>query len=419
MILCMNTNFTATSGATLSLRQARHLQLAAQGLLTPPSCAATPQALRSCIGQMQLLQIDTISVVARSPYLVLFSRLGAYPQAWLDAALAEGALFETWAHEACFAPIGDVMLHRSYNREGRTHWGLSRGAKSRVANAVQIDALLAHITTHGPVKSADFERTSDQPSGGWWGWKDEKRWLETLFATGELMVARRDKFQRVYDLAHRVCPAVADAHLSQASEVHAQFIEKAILALGVTQARWVHDYFRQKPRLKDADLDALVARGVVQRVVVEGWSAPGYVHQQHADLLHQAQSGKLRATHTTLLSPFDPLVWDRERASVMFGFDYRLECYTPEAKRVYGYFVLPLLHQGALVGRVDAKAHRAAGVFEVKVLHVEPGVVLDAAAVQAVAAAITRCAEWHGTPKVEVVRTVPEEILTRLRYALL
>ncbi len=414
MILRMNASQADPFSATLSALQARHLQLAAQGLLTPPSRAATPQALRNGIARMQLLQIDTISVVARSPYLVLFSRLGAYPQAWLDAALAEGALFETWAHEACFAPIDDVLLHRSYNRQARTHWGLARGAASRVANAVQIDTLLAHIEAAGPVKSADFARKDGETGNGWWDWKDEKRWLETLFATGELMVARRDKFQRVYDLARRVCPALVGTTLPDAAEVHLRFVEKAILALGITQARWVNDYFRQKPRLKDADLDALVASGTLLRVRVEGWIVPGYVHQQNVDLLHKARKGKLRATHTALLSPFDPLVWDRERASVMFGFDYRIECYTPEEKRRYGYFVLPLLHRGGLVGRVDAKAHRAKGVFEVKALFLEEGVVLDDAAVREIAEAITRCAVWHGTSQVEVVRTVPEEILAQL-----
>ena len=402
----------------IPLAQARLLQLAAQGLLAPPRSPATPLALRRCIERMQLLQIDTIHVVARSPYLVLFSRLGAYLPAWLDAALAEGHLFETWAHEACFAPAADVALHRSYNRGARSHWGLKHAQKSVASHRPQLDALLAHIHASGPVKSSDFERKDGQTGNGWWGWKDEKRWLETLFATGELMVARRDSFQRVSDLAHRVHPQLADAVLPDAAEVHRQFTEKAILALGITQARWVHDYFRQKPRLKDADLDGLVAQGIVQRVDVQGWTVPGYVHRHHAELLQKALAGKLRATHTTLLSPFDPLIWDRERVSTMWGFDYRIECYTPEEKRSYGYFVLPILHKGALVGRLDAKAHRAQGVFEVKALYLEDGMALSDASVLAVAEAITRCAAWHGTPEVRVGRTEPQALGERLCSAL-
>ena len=403
--------------SSITLTQARHLQLAAQGLLAPPDRAATRLSLRRAIERMQLLQIDTIHVVARSPYLVLFSRLGHYPALWLDDALASAHLFETWAHEACFAPTQDVALHRSYNQQTRRHWGIVSGEKTNAGQRADLDRLLAHIETRGPVKSSDFERTDGQ-SGGWWGWKDEKRWLEALFARGELMVARRERFQRVYDLAHRVIPALRQMDMPPVDQVHGHFIEKSIQALGITQARWVNDYFRIKPRLKDADLNALVEEGRVHRVQVEGWPAPGYVHATHAPLLRKALGSKLQATHTTLLSPFDPLVWDRERASAMFGFDYRIECYTPEAKRTYGYFVLPILHQGQLIGRLDAKAHRALGVFEVKALFLEPGMSLDDEALQAVAAAISRCAAWHATPQVDVTRTSPAGLRARLRKAL-
>ena len=397
--------------------QARHLQLAAQDLLAPPDRAATRLSLRRCIERMQLLQIDTIHVVARSPYLVLFSRLGAYPSSWLDEALASAHLFETWAHEACFAPTQDVALHRSYNQQTRRHWGITSGEASHVRQRADLDRLLAHIETSGPVKSSDFERTDGQ-SGGWWGWKDEKRWLEALFARGELMVARRERFQRVYDLAHRVIPALHQMEMPSVDQVRSHFVEKSVQALGITQARWVNDYFRIKPRLKDVDMDVLVEQGKVKRVAVAGWSAPGYVHTTNAGLLKKAQSGKLEATHTTLLSPFDPIVWDRERASAMFDFDYRIECYTPEAKRTYGYFVLPILHRGQLIGRLDAKAHRALGTFEVKALFLEPGVKLDDEAIVALASAISQCAAWHVTPKVDVTRTSPTALRARLRKAL-
>ena len=401
----------------LTLGQARKLQLAAQGLLTPPRAAATRLSLLRCIARMQLLQIDTIHVVARSPYLVLFSRLGTYPMQWLDQALAQGQLFETWAHEASFVPIEDLALHRSYNRQARQHWGLMRGQASQSQQQAQLEALLAHVEVTGPVKSADFQRTDGQ-SGGWWGWKDEKRWLEALFASGELMVARRENFQRVYDLAQRVCPALEWMTLPTAADVQTRFIEKSIMALGVSQARWVHDYFRLKPRLKDVALDTLVAQGHVQRVLVQGWPAPGYVHSSHATLLRQALDGKLIATHTSVLSPFDPLLWDRERAAAMFGFDYRLECYTPQVKRIYGYFVLPLLHRGELIGRLDAKAHRARGVFEVKALFLEPNVKLDDESVAQVAQAIARCAGWHATHEVVVTATTPTGLRRRLCQAL-
>jgi uncharacterized protein YcaQ len=180
----------------------------------------------------------------------------------------------------------------------------------------------------------------------------------------------------------------------------------------------VHDYFRLKPRLKDQDLEALVEQGRLHRVRVQGWTLPAYVHAQHAKLLKQVMSGKLAPSHTTLLSPFDPLVWDRERASVMFGFDYRIECYTPETQRTYGYFVLPILHRGQLIGRLDAKAHRAQAVFEVKALFLEPGTELDDESVFEVAQAIQRCATWHVTPRVALARTAPAKWRTPLRQAL-
>ena len=257
--------------------------------------------------------------------------------------------------------------------------------------------------------------------GGWWGWKDEKRWLEAGFALGELMVARRDNFQRVYDLAERVAGAAVpgwNATAIEPAQVRRSTILKSVAALGIAQARWIADYYRTKPRLRDRDLDALVADGDLLRVAVKGWDAPGYVHPDHADALTRAAAGRLRATHSALLSPFDPVVWDRERASEFFGFDYTLECYTPEPKRRYGYFVLPILVRGRLVGRLDAKAHRAAGVFEVKALYLEDGIDGDEALAQDIAGAISECAHWHDTPKVKLGRCRPAAFAKALKAAL-
>lgn len=401
----------------LSLQQARNLHLAAQGLLRPAPRAATPLAVRRCIERMQLLQIDTIHVVARSPYLVLFSRLGAYPMQWLDDTLVRGHVFESWAHEACLVPVDQLALHRSHNRDTRKHWGLAMGRSADAQQRAHLARLLDHVRSNGPVRSADFARI-DGRSGGWWGWKDEKTWLEALFARGDLMVALRDRFQRVYDLAERVHPGVLELALPGPAVVHREFIERSVLALGITQARWVNDYFRTKPRLRDTDLDDLVAQGLLVRTSVAGWELPAYVHVDNLSLLRQAQRGRLLAVHTTVLSPFDPIVWDRERVSTLFGFDYRIECYTPAEKRRHGYFVLPLLHCGALIGRLDAKAHRADGVFEVKVLFLEPGVVADATLVSALAGALVRCARWHGAGRVRLLRTAPASLAPVVRRAL-
>jgi hypothetical protein len=405
----------------LSITQARALHLGAQGLLQPPARKASRPALLRCIERMALLQIDTIHVVNRSPYLVLFARLGNYPPVWLEDALAQGQLFETWAHEACFAPRADLTMHRAYNRSARRHWGLTNAVTNQAGQRPHLDKLLAHIRTNGPVKSSDFKR-SDTRTSAWWGWKDEKRWLETLFASGELMVARRDNFQRVYDLTERVAPEVQGAEVNGATfadeQVGLTWIEKAVAALGITQARWIHDYFRIKPRLRDADLDALVDTGTLLRVVVDGWVSPGYVHHTHNALLTKATAGKLQATHCALLSPFDPVVWDRERVATLFDFDYRLECYTPEPKRVHGYFVLPILCCGELIGRLDAKAHRAQGVFEVRALFAQPGMRWTEVQVESVARAIADFAAWHGTPMVQIAEAQPVALVKPLRAAL-
>jgi len=229
-------------------------------------------------------------------------------------------VFECWAHEACFAPFADYELHRRHAEEGRGgHWSMKSAQRTRAAHAAAMAGLLDHIRAHGAVKASEFERADGAPAGGWWGWKDEKRWLEALFAHGELMVARRENFQRVYDLSERV---LANARRHRAAEpvddstvMHRRFVLGAVHALGIAQARWINDYFRSGGKLNDAVLDGHVASGELLRVSVDGWRNDAYVHRNHADLLVAAASGRLRATRTTLLSPFDPVVWDRERAS--------------------------------------------------------------------------------------------------------
>ena len=415
----MNDQITPAVGA-LSVQQARNLHLAAQGLLRPPRARATRKRLLAAIERMQLLQIDTIHVVARSPYLVLFSRLGDYPARWLEEALASGRIFECWAHEACFAPIADYGLHRHDSNARENHWASKHAQRMHRDHRAGMDSVLEHVREHGAVKSSDFERPR-RGGAGWWGWKDEKRWLEALFALGELMIVRRENFQRVYDLTERVIDRLGLAPVAamSAAEIRREHLLRGVRALGIAQARWIADYFRSGKRHKDADLQIHVDSGELLRVAVKGWDECAYVHRDHADLLARARRGRLLATHTTLLSPFDPVVWDRARASAMFGFDYTLECYTPAPKRRYGYFVLPILRRGRLVGRLDAKAHRATGTFEVKKLFVEPAVNADGALLSDIAAAIRACAEWHATPQVLVRRVDPKDLLTPLRDALL
>ncbi|MFM0203858.1 winged helix-turn-helix domain-containing protein [Paraburkholderia fungorum] len=392
---------------TLPLSAARTLHLAAQGLLTPPRRKAVKTDVLDAIRGMAQLQIDTIHVVARSPYLVLFSRLGAYPQQWLDEHLAEGKLFEYWSHEACFVPTEDygLLRHRMLDPSGM---GWKYAAEWHNKHRKEIDKLLAHIRATGPVRSADFAREAGK-GNGWWDWKPEKRHLEVLFAIGQLMVAERRNFHRVYDLTERVLPDWDDARdLPPRDTVVEAALRRTCRALGVVRADWVADYYRLPRRPYRDELRALADQGELIPVQVEGWKQDTFVHHEFAPMIDDAANGKLASTVTTVLSPFDPVVWDRKRAAALFDFDYAIECYTPAAKRKYGYFVLPLLSRGRFVGRVDAKAHRTHGVFELKSLHIEPGVRLSARLAGDLRRALQRCADWHGTPQLEITSAPPE-----------
>lgn len=396
----------------LSLNQARSLMLAAQGLVRRPEKKATKRDVLNAIRRMSVLQIDTIHVVARSPYLVLWSRLGDYEPVWLDQLLAEGKLFEYWAHEACFLPIEDYPLyrHRMLNAEAM---GWKYSAAWVASHRREVEQLLELIRERGPVRAADFERTDGQ-SGGWWEWKTEKRALEMLFTSGELMIARRHNFQRVYDLRERVLSGWSDDELPPIEAVRRELALKAVRALGITTARWVSDYFRTDKRETVATVSALLDEGALISVRVEGWKEAALVHPANRKLL----ADEIQPELTTLLSPFDPLVWDRQRARELFGFDYKLECYTPAPQRRYGYFTLPILRRGSLIGRLDAKAHRKEGIFEVKTLHLEPEARVTDELITDVAAALRECARWHRTPELLIRASGPRGLARRVMKAI-
>jgi uncharacterized protein YcaQ len=394
----------------------RNLMLVAMGLHARQRRRSTKADVLATIRAMNVLQIDTIHVVARSPYLVLWSRLGDYKPQWLDELLAEGKLFEYWSHAACFLPIEDYPLYRSLTPQSESrNWKHIQEWLDN--NRALADNLLEHIRANGAVRSSDFERTDGQ-KGVWWNWKAEKVALEQLFMNGDLMITKRHNFQRIYDLRERVLPSWSDDQMLDIAEVRRTFALLAVRALGITQGRWVADYFRTKMAPTLRALRELADAGQLLTVEVEGWKEPGYIHPELKEEAEQVIAGKLRPTLTTLLSPFDPLVWDRGRALSLFGFDYQIECYTPEPKRRYGYFTLPILRRGALIGRLDAKAHRKEQIFEVKALFLEPGVPPIQALADDIAGALRECAAWHKTPEVRVVRCDPPEFAELLAKAL-
>ncbi|MCW3098531.1 MAG: hypothetical protein JWL77_4149 [Chthonomonadaceae bacterium] len=405
----------------LSISGARALLLTAQGMAERPAQPAQKDDVLGTIRRMGLLQIDTISVVARSPYLVLWSRLGTYEPRWLDELLAEGALFEYWAHAACFLPIEDYGLYRRRMLECAAGDGYGNGHDPEQAEVR--DQVLAHIRERGAARSVHFTR-ADTKAGTWWDWKPEKIALERLFNAGVLMIARREGFQRVYDLQERVLPDWDDEQTSTREAGSRAFALKAVKALGVATAPWVVTYFKGYLQRRSGGaqmavlLEDLAREGLLARVEVADWRMPAYVHPDNLPLAALAAADALPPTRTTFLSPFDPIVSNRDRIKTLFGFDYRIETYTPGPKRIYGYFSLPILHRNALVGRLDAKAHRRQGLFEVKVIHLEKDVPLTDELVAAVAATLRECAEWHKTPEVVIQRSEPPELAALLSPAL-
>ncbi len=403
----------------ISIQMARNVMLAAQGLDQSPRQPAVKADVLEAVHRMCLLQIDTINVVARSPYLVLWSRLGEYRREWLDELLAEGALFEYWAHAMCFIPIEDYALHRRRMLDSIQEqvWPYKWAAKWAREHRQVMKRVRTHLQKNGAVRSSEFENKS-HVAGGWWNWKEEKDALETMLLTGEVMVARRQNFQRVYELRERLLPDWDDSTLPSRDELQRTLALRAVNALGIAFPGWVPDYFRQPKKGMPKLLDGLAQDGLLERVMVKGLEGFAYVHPERVDLIDAAASGTLKPDVTTLLSPFDPLVWDRQRAHELFDFDYKIECYTPAAKRRYGYFTLPILHRGKLVGRLDPKAHRAQGVFEIKALHLEPGVPANKKLASDLAAALHRLADWHGTPDILVRQSDPPKFAALLKAAI-
>ncbi len=393
-----------TTVDSLSLQTARHLHLGAQGLLRPLGRRARFADIHASVRQMSLLQIDTINVVARSPYLVLFSRLGAYPTNWLEETLAAGELFEYWAHEACFIPFEDYPLlrHRMLEPQ-RLGWKYSEQWVE--AHQQEITDLLAHISENGPVRAADFANDK-QTKPGWWAWKPHKRHLENLFSAGELMVVERRNFQRVYDLRSRVMPEWNDEqHALSEAEAVLGMLNHSARSLGIFRANWLADYYRLKRAPIKTWLEKAEARGDIVRVEVEQLGEM-WLHKDLLPLLEKMPT----ATHTALLSPFDPVVWDRRRALELFNFDYRIECYTPAEKRKYGYFVLPVLHRGALKARIDAKMARQSQQLVIRAFWLEPGKRVSNAFLEDVQKAINRFAQWQGASQV-ILENAPPALL--------
>jgi uncharacterized protein YcaQ len=382
------------TSATLTLEEARRIALAAQGFGSRPTAGRSRwPAVEATIQRMALLQLDSVNVLVRSHYLPVFSRLGNYDRATIDRlGFGSGAtrrLFETWAHEASLLPVRfqPLLRWRMERARQRKGWQVKGGRR-------YLDKVLAEIGARGALAASELEDPGTR-SGPWWGWHKGKAALEHLLRTGDVTAAGRRGFERVYDLTGRVLPAEI---LATPTPVEHDAIRALALAgaraLGVGTEMDIRDYFRLPVAEARRAVAELVEEGALLPVAVAGWDKPAYLDR---DAVRPA-----RATPSALLSPFDPLVWFRPRTERLFGFHYRLELYTPQPKRKYGYYVLPFLHAGRLSARFDLKAMRGEGILEVRAAYAEKGVNAPEVAASA-AAELRRMSAWLGLGDVRVM----------------
>ncbi|KAA1422462.1 winged helix-turn-helix domain-containing protein [Mumia zhuanghuii] len=379
----------------MSAAAARRTVLAAQGFTDRPHIRTTARSLDRAVARTGVLQIDSVNVLQRAHYLPLFSRLGPYDTQLLHRAAERSPrrLVEYWAHVAAYMPVDlwPTMQHRMRHYRDTGHaWG-GRQGRPDVA-----DALLAEVERRGAVTARDLDSATERSREQWgWNWSETKFALEYLFLAGELAVARRNgAFERVYDLPERVLPkAVLEAPVPTAEEAARELVRRAAASSGVATEASLRDYYRMGVAPTRQAVHELVEDGTLEPVRVQGWQRPAYRH------VGASTPRSVRAA--ALLSPFDPLVWERARTEDLFGFRYRIEIYVPAHKRVHGYYVLPFLLDEAIVARVDLKADRPTRRLLVRAAWAEPGHDLGHVAAQ-LAVQLRTIAAWTSLDAVEI-----------------
>lgn len=354
---------------TIALPLARRIALAAQGFDKPRPATLTRRHFNQTIERLGLLQIDSVSAVVRAHYMPLYSRLGSYPMAMLETAMSgkKRQLFEYWAHEASLLPLELWPLFQwrmrraAANDKNEIYGGLARWAEEKKAF---IEEIYQEVVARGPIPAGAIE--GHKPTGAWWGWSDSKAAFEWLFWAGRITTHSRRGFERWYDLPERCLPAhIVNAPIPSDEEAHRQLLSHSAKALGLGTAQCLRDYYRLGPNDIAGRLEELVESGELVPVKIANWHRQGYLHCD----ARRPRRIKARA----LLAPFDPLVFERTRTEKLFDFRYRIEIYTPEAKRQYGYYVLPFLLNERIVARVDLRADRPNSTFRVIAIHLEPG----------------------------------------------
>jgi uncharacterized protein YcaQ len=385
---------------TLSATEARHLALVAQGFDSSPRGTVTAEHLADTIARLGVLQLDSVNVFERSHYLPMFSRLGAYDTALLDHMLLDAHVpathIEYWAHEAAFIPVESWPLWQwrmldSRERNLRPDSWLAQHRKLA-------DELLTRLNSEGPATFSQLEGKRDQRRGSWWDWSDVKLALEYLFEDGVITAIGRTNFQRIYApvadvIPHDILDTVVDKPVARRA-----LVLDAVRALGIGVLTDIADYYRFKVAPTKVALHELLDAGAIQHVTVDGWTHRG--ESLDAYVVSGAVVPTKAPKVSTILTPFDPITWNRPRASRVFGFEYKIEIYTPAAKRVYGYYSLPILMDETLVGRIDLKADRKSRTLIVKSAHWEPTRPTDAA--DRLSEVVRRAAAWRGLENIVV-----------------
>jgi hypothetical protein len=378
---------------SLSTREARRIALAAQGFgrAHPPSTGRA--RIEAVLHRLRVLQIDSVNVFERSHYLPLFARLGPYDRAALDRLLLDpaGERIEYWAHEAAFIPRTDLGLLAFRMAAYRGKYAEELAQHRRLG-----EALRTEIADRGPLAASEIEERPSARQGPWWGWSDTKRTLELLFRTGDLVSAGRRGFERRYGLPEQVLGGPIEA--VPKPEAIRELVRRAAVAHGVAALPDLADYYRLRSDDTAAAAQQLEDAGELVPVTVPGWDrADGRPLKawRHVDA---APPSRMRAA--AVLSPFDPVVWQRDRALRMFGFHYRISIYTPAAQRVHGYYVLPVLVDDRLVGRVDLKSDRQDGRLLVQAAWTEPGA---SGVAERLVPVLQDAAAWLGLESIEVV----------------
>jgi uncharacterized protein YcaQ len=377
---------------SLSLAQARRITLAAQGFTDPkPGGATDLRHLRRVLRRLHLIQMDSVNVLQRAHFMPLYSRLGPYPVELLERAAYRKPreLFEFWGHEASLITTDLQPLFRwRMDRAVDFAWGGVRRLATEQPGLIA--RVLDEVRRRGPITAAQIEDDTPRTKDHWgWNWSATKHALEWLFYTGQITAAdRTTSFARRYDVPERVLPqAVLDAPTPSPADAFRALVELSARSLGVAAEPELRDYFRLPVDGFKQAVAELVEDQVLLPVTVPGWKQPTYLH-------HEARLPRwVRAA--TLVSPFDPLIWERGRTERLFGMNYRIEIYVPAAQRLYGYYVLPFLLGDRLAARVDLKADRKTGVLQIPAAWLEPDAGQEETAV-ALAAELHRLAGWLG-----------------------